>query len=427
MKLTEKHYSYLTHPVYYGKLVNGLTVVLIPKKDFQETYAILKVQFGSVDNEFTDVDSVKKSYPAGIAHFLEHKLFEMENGGDLLQEFARYGANANAYTSFNQTSYLFSTTEELRQPLSLLQKMVRETHFTEGSVEREKEIIGQEIDMYADDPDHRLYLGILNSLYPDTALAEDIAGSRESIERISARILQENFRQFYQPQKMTLVVMGDIDADEVFQWIVQDQSENPVTAEKKANLPLLPKNPLLQNRKEYLEVALPKMAIGLRGNDSIGQEEEQHYRICLSFLLSMLLGRTSKRYQTLYSENKIDHSLSFHVEVHGGYHFAVVTADTAEPITVSSQLKKALLNFERDTDVTEQHFTILKNEMYGEFIRGLNSSEFTVGYFVEHVSETETIFDIPGLLNRLTLEEVIDVGRQFISSCEMTDFMIFPK
>ncbi|MER0122155.1 pitrilysin family protein [Streptococcus sp. ZJ93] len=427
MKLTEKSYSYLKHPVYYGKLTNDLTVVLIPKKDFQETYAILKVQFGSIDNEFTDVDGTKKSYPAGIAHFLEHKLFEMENGSDALQEFAQYGANANAYTSFNQTSYLFSTTEDLRQPLFLLQKMVRETHFTEESVEREKEIIGQEIDMYADDPDHRLYLGILNSLYPDTALAEDIAGSRESIEHISARILQENFQQFYQPQEMTLVVMGDIDVHEVFQWIVKDQSENHATAEKKRNFTLLPKNPILQDRKEYDEVALPKMAIGLRGNDLIAQGREQHYRICLSFLLSMLVGRTSKRYQTLYSENKIDYSFSFHIEVQSGYHFVVVTADTAEPITVSSQLKKALLNFEHDDGVTEQHFTILKNEMYGEFIRGLNSSEFTVGYFVEHVSETETIFDIPQLLNRLTLEEVIEVGRQFISNCEMIDFMIFPK
>lgn len=187
------------------------------------------------------------------------------------------------------------------------------------------------------------------------------------------------------------------------------------------------KEAISEHGRESWEVALPKLAIGLRGNDLISPGKEQYYRICLSFLLSMLIGRTSKRYQTLYETNKIDHSLSFHVEVQQGYHFVVVTGDTAEPITLSSQLRKALLNFERDEDVTQEHFQILKNQMYGEFIRSLNSLEFTAAYFVTYFSETESIFDIPELLTSLTLEEVVEVGRRFIGQCDMTDFMIFPK
>lgn len=426
MKLTEKKYSYLQDSIYQAELENGLRVVLIPKRDFHETYAILTVNFGSIDNKFTTVDKIEKTYPAGIAHFLEHKLFEMADSGDILQEFAKYGANANAYTSFHQTSYLFSTTGDLRQPLDLLQQMVKETHFTEESAEREKEIIGQEIEMYADDPDHRLYLGILKSLYPNTALAEDIAGTTDSIQKISAATLQENFQQFYQPKAMTLVVMGDIDVYQVFEWIDEAQAQHHVTEELPVSAPIK-KEAVVENGKESWEVALPKLAIGLRGNDAISKGKEQYYRICLSFLFAMLIGRTSRRYQTLYEANKIDHSLSFHIEVQQGYHFVVVTGDTAEPITVSSQLRKAFSNFEQDEDVTQEHFQILKNEMYGEFIRGLNSSEFTVSYFVSHFSETESIFDIPEFLTNLTLEEVLAVGRQFMVQCDVTDFVIFPK
>lgn len=427
MTLTETIYPYLKNPVYYASLENGLRVALIPKRDFHETYAILTVEFGSVDNEFTSVDNIRKVYPAGIAHFLEHKLFETADGGDILQAFAACGAHANAYTSLNQTSYLFSTTGEVRQPLELLQQMVREVHFTKESIEREKEIITQEIEMYADDSDHRLYLEILKGLYPNTPLAEDIAGTRDSIQEISSTTLQENFQHFYQPAAMTLVVMGDIEVEEVFGWIRDYQSDNHGKQEERQVSPCIVKEPVIEHGKESWEVALPKLAIGLRGNDRIPQGKEQYYRICLSFLLSMLIGRTSKRYQALYEANKIDHSLSIHIEIQQGYHFVVVTGDTAEPITISSQLRKVFLNFERDEDVTQEHFQILKNELYGEFITGLDSSEFTVGYFVSHFSETESIFDIPELLASLTLEEVLDIGRQFMKQCDMADFIIFPK
>lgn len=427
MKLIEKTYPYLKNPIYHARLENGLRLVLIPKKGFHETYAAMTVEFGSLDNKFTSVDNTTRTYPAGIAHFLEHKLFETADSGDILQEFARCGANANAYTSFHQTCYLFSTTGELRQPLAWLQTMVRETHFTEESVEREKEIIAQEIDMYADDPDHRLYLGILKNLYPNTALAEDIAGSRASIQEISVTVLRENFQRFYRPDTMTLVVMGDIDVHEVFEWVDEEQAGIYVRQEARQVSYPIKKEAIVEHGKESWEVALPKLALGLRGNDLIPQGKEQYYRMCLSFLLAMLIGRTSKRYQSLYDANKIDHSLSFHVEVLQGYHFVVVTGDTAEPITVSSQLRRAFSNFEEDQDVTQEHFQILKNELYGEFIRNLNSSEATVSYFVSYLSETESIFDIPELLTKLTLEEVLEVGRQFMSQCDVADFMIFPK
>lgn len=429
IKLTEKKYPYLPDSIYQAKLENGLSVILIPKKEFHETYVAMTVYFGSVDNMLTTEEGVVTSYPAGIAHFLEHKLFEMSDGGDFLQEFTKYGVEANAYTGFSQTSYFFSTTDVLHEPLNLLQEMLQEAHFTKESVEKEKDIIAQEIDMYADDPDHRLYLGILKGLYPDTALSEDIAGTVSSIRDISVEMLQEHFQYFYQPSQMTLVVMGDIVPQEVFQWIVDKQNSLYGKSSAKARLSRnhVEKKAIKEHGKESWEVALPKLAIGFRGNDVIPVKKEQYYRTCLSILLSMFIGRTSKRYQTLYEAGKIDSSFHFHIEVHHCYHFVVMTVDTKEPIALSSQLQKALLFFEEDDDISEEHFQIVKKELYGDYIRGLNSLEQTVEQFVSYHSDTESIFEFPSLLAELTLEEVISVGRIFMASCDRTDFMIFPK
>lgn len=429
MNLTEKNYPYLPYPTYHAQLENGLTVILIPRREFHETYAAITVTFGSVDNVLTDETGVVKQYPEGIAHFLEHKLFEMSNGGDFLQEFAKYGADANAYTDFSQTSYLFSTTGKLREPLDLLQQMVQESSFTEESVEKEKEIIAQEIDMYADDPDHRLYLGILKGLYPDTALAEDIAGTVRSIKNISVEMLQDHFHRFYQPNQMTLVVMGDIEVQEVFQWIVDKQIATSSREGLKSNSyqMYVEKKPIQEHGKESWQVAMPKLAIGFRGNDVIPAGKKQYYRICLSLLLSMFIGRTSKRYQTLYEAHKIDSSLHFHLEVEEAYHFIIMTVDTKEPIALSSQLQKAFLLLEEDEDISEEHFQIVKKEMYGDYVRGLNSIEYTVGQLVASHSSTESVFDTPAMLTSLTLEEVLSVGRRFMASCDRTDFMIFPK
>ena len=180
----EKYYPAVKETVYQTRLSNGLTVSLLPKKQFNEVYGVVTVRFGSVDTSFTLSKKGLQCYPAGIAHFLEHKLFERENAEDIMESFTRLGADSNAFTSFTKTSYLFSTIDHLSENLDLLEELVTVAHFTEDSVEREREIIQQEREMYQDDPDSRLFFATLANLYPNTPLAADIVGSEKSINNI---------------------------------------------------------------------------------------------------------------------------------------------------------------------------------------------------------------------------------------------------
>lgn len=426
-KMIEKTYPYMKETVYQAKLDNGLTVVLLPKIDFHETYGVMTTHFGALHTQFLKADGSEVSYPAGIAHFLEHKLFETEQEEDVMNEFAALGASANAYTSFGQTSYLFSTTQEVLASLALLQSFVREPYFTDENVAREQGIIEQEIEMYQDDADYRLYIGIVGSLYPETPLAHDIAGTVASIRQIDAEALYENFEAFYHPANMTLFVIGNFDVAEVFQQVSDFQNAQPQTQRQVLQLKAIQKLPILEHRTEQFEVATPKLALGLRGNDHLELEDIQRYRLSLQLLFAMLFGWTSKRYQQLYQEGKIDSSFQFQLEVTPDYHYLVLSGDTKEPISLSSQLMKAIRHFERDEDVTESHLQLLKNEMYGEFIRSLNSLEFTASHFVTHFSEHEDVFAVPDLVANLCLEDIVAAGRRFIGNCDMTDYVIFPK
>ena len=172
----EKYYPAVKETVYQTRLSHGLTVSLLPKKQFIEVYGVVTFQIGSVDTSFTISEKGLQSYPAGIAHFLEHKLFERENAEDIMESFTCLGADSNAFTSFTKTRYMFSTIDQLSENLDLLEELVTVAHFTEESVEREREIIQQEREMYQDDPDSRLFFATVANLYPFTPLATDFVG-----------------------------------------------------------------------------------------------------------------------------------------------------------------------------------------------------------------------------------------------------------
>ena len=426
-ELEVKQYPFLPQGLYKAKLSNGLTVHLLPKEDYHETYGVLTVSFGSLNQTFKlEGQNGCVTYPAGTAHFLEHKLFETGDGVDILQEFSKLGANANAYTGFSQTSYLFSTADEVLPALELLQTFVGQTAFTEESVEKEKDIIAQEIELYQDDPDSRLYNEILASLYPHSPLETDIAGSRDSIQDITIQLLQENFQAFYQPSNMHLFLVGSFDLEAVWQQIQVLQAKKEPSNLQVQGFPL-PHHPVKGHASIQMEVASPKLAIGIRGTCQLTEESIHRYSLSLSLFFSLLFGRMSSRYQRLYEEGKIDTSFSYHLEVKPDYHFFVMTMDTKEPIALSSRLRKAIQKFETDPDLTQDHLNMLKKKTYGDFIRSLNSLEFIASHFVQHLSDQETIFDVPEMLKEIDLAEVVEAGRQFLANCDMTDFVIFPK
>ena len=420
----EKYYPAVKEMVYRTRLANGLIVALLPKKEFKEVYGSVTVQFGSVDTLVTEVDGDVKEYPGGIAHFLEHKLFEREDASDLMSAFTSLGADSNAFTSFTKTSYLFSATDHLLENVDLLDELVTSAHFTEDSILREQDIIQQEREMYQDDPDSCLFFSTLANLYLGTPLATDIVGSEESIAQINLTNLQENFTRFYKPVNMSLFLVGNFDVERVQEYFerkeLKDSDVHEVAREKL----------LLQDVKKTdsmrMKISSPKLAIGVRGKREVAEADCYRYHILLKLLFAMMFGWTSDRFQKLYELGKIDASLSLEVEVTSRFHFVMLTMDTKEPVALSHQFRKAIRNFTKDLDITEDHLDIIKREMFGEFFSSMNYLEFIATQY-DAFGQGETIFDLPKILQEITLEDVLDAGHHLIDDGDIVDFTIFPS
>ena len=420
----EKYYPAVKEMVYRTRLSNGLTVALLPKKEFKEVYGSVTVQFGSVDTLVTEVDGDVKQYPAGIAHFLEHKLFEREDSSDLMSAFTSLGADSNAFTSFTKTSYLFSATDHFLENLELLDELVTSAHFTEDSILREQDIIQQEREMYQDDPDSCLFFSTLANLYPGTPLATDIVGSEESISQINLTNLQENFTRFYKPVNMSLFLVGNFDVAQVQDYFERKELEDLDVQEVAREKFVL--QDVKQTDSMRMEVSSPKLAIGIRGKREVAEADCYRHHILLKLLFAMMFGWTSDRFQKLYESGKIDASLSLEVEVTSRFHFVILTMDTKEPVALSHQFRKAIRNFTKDLDITEDHLDIIKREMFGEFFSSMNSLEFIATQY-DAFGQGETIFDLPKILQEITLEDVLDAGHHLIDDGDIVDFTIFPS
>lgn len=420
----EKYYPAVKEMVYRTRLANGLTVALLPKKEFKEVYGSVTVQFGSVDTFVTEVDGDVKQYPGGIAHFLEHKLFEREDSSDLMSAFTNLGADSNAFTSFTKTNYLFSATDYFLENLDLLDELVTSAHFTEASILTEQDIIQQEREMYQDDPDSCLFFSTLANLYSGTPLATDIVGSEESISQINLTNLQENFTKFYKPVNMSLFLVGNFDVERVQDYFeskeLKDSDFQEVAREKLFLQPVKPTDSM------RMEVSSPKLAIGVRGKREVSEADCYRHHILLKLLFAMMFGWTSDRFQKCYESGKIDASLSLEVEITSRFHFVMLTMDTKEPVALSHQFRKAIRNFTKDLDITEEHLDIIKREMFGEFFSSMNSLEFIATQY-DAFENGETIFDLPKILQEITLEDVLDAGHHLIDDGDIVDFTIFPS
>jgi len=418
----EKYYPAVKETLYQAKLENGLTVSLLPKNDFNEVYGVVTVYVGSVDIEFTARDSKKKTYPKGIAHFLEHKLFERENSEDIMAAFTKLGADSNAFTSFTNTSYLFSTSDNVAECLELLDELVTSFNITEESVEREKDIIQQEREMYQDDPDSCLFFKTLANLYPETPLASDIVGTEDSIEDISLEDLRDNFDEFYTPVNSQIFLVGNFDLELIQNYFLQKDVGGCIVQNPKEPIAL---HPVKKVESIRMDVASPKLAIGVRTNSDMGHQDCYRYSVLLRALFTMMFGWTSKRFQSLYETGKLDSSLSLEVEINRRFNFLMLTMDTKEPVAISHQFRKAIQSFVTDADISEEHLDLIKSEIYGEFIHSMNSLEFIATQYQSHSDET-TLFDLPKIIQEMTLDDVLEVGHHFIDNSEIVEFTIFP-
>lgn len=411
--------------MYYRTCPSGLQVYYIPKKGFTEMTAMLTVSMGALDSHYI-ANRRTRILPEGIAHFLEHQLFLGDNQEDISQLFTKLGAESNAYTSFDRTTYFFSTTESLVENLELLQTLVCQRHFTDESIEREKDIIKQEISMYKDDSDFQLYKGTLSNLYPDSLLASDVAGDDDSIDSVNLTNLSQAYDLFYHPENMTLVVVGDFNHRDLDKKVLDVQERLTKTVKqvyKNKDLALLP---VKRNKSLVMDVVKPKLGLGYRGKP-LRRGSLIRQRLALRLFLNLLLGWTSNRYQKWYDAGQIDDSFDFEIEVSNRYQFVMITLDTEEPIAMGNRIRKAIKQSGLSKEFNEENLFLLKNEIYGEFIRSLDSIDEMANQFTSYLSAKETYFDLPKILDKLSLEDVFNIGAKFFASAEATEFTIFPK
>ena len=284
---------------YIEKLENGLTVIVIPKQDTQKKYVIFGTNFGSIDNNFIVPGKTKPTkIPDGVAHFLEHKLFEQENGTNSLDVLSALGVDANAYTTNDHTAYLFETTDNFYEALDELMNYVQNPYFTDENVEKEKGIIGQEINMYDDEPSWQVYMNAMKLMYKENPINIDIAGTIESISKINKEILYDAYNTFYNLSNMLLVVCGDFIPEEILKEIKNRITKNDTQTEIKRIYPKEPEEIVKKEEIKIMEVNNPIFAIGFK--DKLCQTKDMVKKhIAIEIILYMLLGKSSKTYKKL--------------------------------------------------------------------------------------------------------------------------------
>ncbi len=399
----------LNQKLYYKKSNKGLDVYFMPKKGFTKQYASFSTRYGSIDNKFVPLgeDEIIE-VPEGIAHFLEHKLFE-EPDINVFDKFSKLGSSANAFTSFTQTSYLFSSTEKFYENLKLLVKFVQNPYFTDENIQKEKGIIAQEIKMYEDDASWRVFFNALNALYHNHPVKIDIAGTVESIQKIDKDLLYTCYRTFYNNSNMNLFIVGDLSFDQIMKEIESVEVENLRTSEDIKRI--FPNEPEKINKKlieEEMATSNPLFYIGFKDlNLGLEGREDVKKDMISNILLDMLFGESSEFYNELYSKGEISsHFGAYYTGNYNfGHSFVVGEADNPKKIyqNVIEHISKPC---EQTLDI--ESFNRVKSNEIGNFIMNFDSVDYIGNIGANFALSDFNILDYLDLLREIEFKDIIE-------------------
>ena len=398
--LNEKYYD-IDHP-------SGLKILVMPKENYSSTYAIFATKYGSIDTMIQLDDGTFKEIPEGTAHFLEHKLFESEDL-DAFERFAKTGASANAYTSFDRTGYLFSCSANFKKNLEILLDFVQNPYFTQATVEKEQGIIGQEIDMYKDAPDWEVMFNCLRTMYHNLPVRIDIAGTQESIAQITAKTLYGCYDNFYNLHNMVLAVAGNVSVDEVIE--VADKALKPVEG-KMAQRKLIdePKEVLDSYVEEKLSVATPQFMFGFKESWDTPERTTKE-EISMEILLDMISGQSSELYKRLFDGKLINSSFGFEYFTGFGYSCVLFAGESNDPKSVSEEIVKEIKKF-RETGFDKTAFDRTKKKLYGRMIMGMNDVEGLANNMAVSFFAGENIFTDFEIFKTVTLDDINDIFKK---------------
>ena len=422
-------FEQLKETLYHEKLANGLEVYLLPKEGFNKTYATFTTKYGSIDHRFVPLGQNNELHvPDGIAHFLEHKLFEKEDG-DVFQQFSKQGASANAFTSFTRTAYLFSSTSNVKENLETLIDFVQSPYFSDQTVEKEKGIIGQEITMYDDNPDWRVYFGLIENMYKNHPVKIDIAGTIESIAKIKKELLYTCYETFYHPSNMLLFVVGPIDVEAIMNQIRENQNKKEFKEAKEIKRFFEDEPIEVASAKQVLKmpVQTSKCLVGFKTkNPNRSGKELLERELAINVLLDLLFGKSSENYEKLYNDGLIDDSFSYDYTEEYGFGFSMIGGDTEDPEQLSSRLKDIMLHFDIN-NIADDYLLRIKKKKIGSFLRALNSSEYIANQFTRYQFNQMNLFDIVSVLESIQKTQLQEAANDLFDEKCFTVCQVVPK
>lgn len=382
-----------------GRHESGLRVLICPKPDFTTTYALFGTRYGSIDTRFRRVGEADfADVPEGIAHFLEHKLFESEEG-DAFLRFAATGASPNAYTSFDRTCYLFACSDRWEENLDILLDFVRHPYFTEQTVQKEQGIIGQEIRMYDDDPGWCVTFSLLRALYAAHPVRIDIAGTTDSIAQIDADMLYRCYHAFYNPSNMFLCLAGPVDPDRILDKVEALFADAEGVAVERGTFDE-PRGIVQARVSRAMAVAQPLFAIGYKEDTSARPLPTLRERAETDLLLHLIAGRASRLYNDLLEQGLINDAFDASFFYGHGYAVTLFEGESRDPEAVAAALEAEIERLRRD-GIDDEAFQRAKNSLYGRAVMMYNSVERIAGALVDCAMEGTDLFAVEETYRRI--------------------------
>lgn len=405
--MNKQTYHAIAETTYSKKLENGLTVFLLPKQEMAKTYALFSTDYGSIDQTFVPIGEENTvTVPEGVAHFLEHKLFEKKDR-DVFADFGKQGASPNAYTSFTKTAYLFSATNNIEENVKTLLDFVQDPYFSEQSVEKEKGIIAQEITMYDDQPDWQSFMGTIKSMFQNHPVNIDIAGTVESIQSITKDDLYTCYNTFYHPENMTLFIAGNFDAEQMIKLIQKNQTEKEFKQmdDLQREFPEEPTHVATEENKISMPVSIPKCTIGIKESTTeLNPDDFLKKDLLQSMMLSHYFSKGGTFYQMLYNEALIDDSFYFETILERNFGYSLIGGNTHQPDQFANKVKQMLLTTKTAT-ISSEEFERMKKKKIGQLLRAMNSLEFIANQCIHYNTLGIDFFELIPSIQSLTLEE----------------------
>ena len=405
--------SKVKETLYVEKLKNGLTVMIIPKKGIQKKYIIWGTRYGSNDNKFIVPGTNEPiEVPKGVAHFLEHKMFEQENGKNSLDVLTSIGVSANAYTTNDHTAYLYECTENFYEALDEFMDYVQHPYFTDQNVEKEKGIIGQEIKMYDDYPEWRVYLNALDAMYYKNPVKLDITGTVETISHIDKDILYKCYNTFYNPSNMCMVVSGDFDPESLIEEIKKRLLDTSQNGEIKRIFEEEPERIVKSKIEQEMNVSKPIFTIGIKCKAPL-QNEKVRMNIAMEIILNTLVGESSNLYKEMYQAGNVFSAPSISYEFGDNYAHILISENANDPELFYNRLREEIENFKKN-GINIEDFERNKKMIYGEYVKEYNDITGIARMFLADFMKGINSFDY--------LEEIGVIDLNFVNQVLKENF-----